>query len=198
MFIKCSSQHCSGRIEFDEAYVGLPIVCPHCGSETKLLPDSPSQTSLSQPEIASSNLTVGTDVLPGPWMDEPMSEKQRAMLVLYGIGVTEGLTKGEASMLIDQAKQSGVHPTERNSKEAGKLFDKIDRQERKDRLKRIAEIVADATKAIQRKKATISQLEALKDEVEDVFQELTEAIENRIADINQEECDRENKEFDDT
>lgn len=40
------------------------------------------------------------------------------------------------------------------------------------------------------------QLETLKSTLDDIFQELTEAVENRIADIDQEECDRENKKFD--
>ncbi len=50
MFVKCSCEQCNGHIEFDEGYAGLPIVCPHCGSETRLfIPSGP----LPPPKIKS-------------------------------------------------------------------------------------------------------------------------------------------------
>ena len=53
-----------------------------------------------------------------------MTDKQKAMLVLYGIQYNEGMTKGGASKLIDQAVHSG-QPTIHNQAKGGELFGKI-------------------------------------------------------------------------
>ncbi len=33
---KCSCSHCGGHLEFDAAYAGERVACPHCGNETFL------------------------------------------------------------------------------------------------------------------------------------------------------------------
>ncbi len=33
---KCSCNHCDGHLEFDRAYAGARVDCPHCGKETLL------------------------------------------------------------------------------------------------------------------------------------------------------------------
>jgi hypothetical protein len=33
---KCSCSHCDGHLEFDTAYAGARVACPHCGNETLL------------------------------------------------------------------------------------------------------------------------------------------------------------------
>ena len=33
---KCSCSHCDGHLEFDTAYAGARVACPHCGKETLL------------------------------------------------------------------------------------------------------------------------------------------------------------------
>ncbi len=33
---KCSCQHCGGHLEFEIAYAGEHVACPHCGNETRL------------------------------------------------------------------------------------------------------------------------------------------------------------------
>jgi hypothetical protein len=41
---KCSCSHCDGHLEFDAAYAGERVACPHCGKETLLyipVPDGP-------------------------------------------------------------------------------------------------------------------------------------------------------------
>ena len=41
--------------------------------------------------------------MPGPWMDEPMTEKQKAMFILYGMQPKDGMTKGgKPHSLIDE------------------------------------------------------------------------------------------------
>lgn len=35
-FLKCSCAHCGGHLEFERAYLGLKVPCPHCGQETTL------------------------------------------------------------------------------------------------------------------------------------------------------------------
>src|ERR1700722_3620647 len=108
-------EHCNGGIEFDSGYAGITIVCPHCGSETKLLVSNEiGQSSKIQSEQGVNNTNADCDVLLGKWENEPMTEKQKAMFVLYGIVIRNGLTKGEASKLIEVAKQSGAAPTDEN------------------------------------------------------------------------------------
>ena len=115
MFTKCSCQHCNGHIEFDSEYAGKSVKCPHC-FELTVLTASPEQIALTQ------KLHSQTDVLEGKWTHDPMSDKQKAMFALYGINLVEGLTKGEATKLISQAKDSGIVPTDDQKREADKYF----------------------------------------------------------------------------
>jgi hypothetical protein len=198
MFEKCACQYCKGHIEFDGAYAGFRIVCPHCGSETKLLiPETPLPELETKQVTSNPDASVGRDVLPGPWMDELMSEKQKAMFVLYGLSFTERMTKGEAAKIIDVTKKSGAKPTEENSKRAEKLFLSIEQKESKKRLKELGEEVFDAIKIIQAKDTTIKQLEILRSKLEDIFKEIFDKLQGRIDEIDQEECDRENEKFKD-
>ncbi len=41
---KCTCTHCGGHLEFETAFAGERVVCPHCGNETCLcIPDSPGE-----------------------------------------------------------------------------------------------------------------------------------------------------------
>ena len=58
MFVKCSCENCDNHIEFDDAYKGQLIKCPHCFEYTRLLlPKAPfiseqtSQIDTPLPEI---------------------------------------------------------------------------------------------------------------------------------------------------
>ena len=163
--------------------------------------DNSSQTLPSQPTVYPqanpSPITEGYDVPPGKWSEELMSEKQKAMFILYGINQVEGLTKGQASKLIETAKQLGVRPTEENQKKADKLFAAIDRQQAKDKLKSLGKEVADGIKLIQSTRAKSSQMTELKERFEEIFAELAEAIDDRFYELDEAECEKANAEDDD-
>ena len=49
---KCSCSHCDGHLEFDTAYAGERVACPHCGKETPLcipVTDNPPLTPSAAP-----------------------------------------------------------------------------------------------------------------------------------------------------
>jgi len=56
---KCSCSHCDGHLEFDTAYAGKRVACPHCGKETLLyIPDTASPPPTSSPAPAPTNPAV--------------------------------------------------------------------------------------------------------------------------------------------
>jgi len=49
-FVKCECIHCSGHLEFDRAYAGSLVECPHCHQDTRLsLPSPPERTAPRPP-----------------------------------------------------------------------------------------------------------------------------------------------------
>jgi hypothetical protein len=195
MLVKCFCQQCNGHIEFDEGYAGMPIICPHCGSGTNLfIPSGPLPPPKIKPKINLENTGAGCDVLPGQWMDDPMSEKQKAMFVLYGIPLAEGLTKGDAATLIDNVKKSGNPPSEENQARAEKLFNAIEGNAKKDRLKEVGGDFSEVIRLVQRKKTTVKELQGVKEKFEELCQELAEIIDDRICEVDDAECARQAKE----
>ncbi len=54
--VKCSCSHCDGHLEFDTAYAGARITCPHCGKETVLyVPVSAIPPPIPPPVAASTD-----------------------------------------------------------------------------------------------------------------------------------------------
>ena len=177
MFVKCACKHCRGHIEFDDGIAGLPIVCPHCGSETNLyIPDAPLPIPKIQAETPPTIHGLENDIMPGKWMDEPMSEKQKAMFILYGIESKDGVTKGEASQLIDNAMLAGTKPTNETQSKAGELFGKI-------RLNEIVIEITDAITIIGDETVTIKTLKVTKRNVKESVKKLTDIIDKRIETI---------------
>jgi hypothetical protein len=108
--------------------------------------------------------------------------------------IVEGLTKGKASGLINSAKQSGVLPREENKINAEKLFEAIDRKEKKERLRLISEDISEAIHVSQKRRVSIKEIERVKQHLAKLFEELTEHIDNRIAEVDDAECERKNRE----
>ena len=121
MFTKFFCQHCNGHIEFDNSNDGLSVKCPHCFEITKLVapPIELIVETAAQPKTANNfqNSFMGDD-----WKSDPMSEKQKAMLILYGVIFKEGLTKGEAAQLIDNAINTGAKPSVESQAKAGEVW----------------------------------------------------------------------------
>jgi hypothetical protein len=188
MFAKASCENCNGHIEFDVQYAGVSIKCPHCFTNTKLIPEAPIPTP---PEIKHST-TFGYNHIPeGDWVKDPASEKQKAMLMLYGINIPQGLTKGEASSLIDSAVQAGEKPTNENQTRAAELFWKI-------RLNELVEEINDSLKTIGDETVTITALKETKKKVKESVRNLTDVIDKRIQtiqDINRETKYQRNSEW---
>lgn len=126
--------------------------------------------------------------MPGPWMDEPMTEKQKAMFILYGMQPKDGMTKGEAAQLIDAAINSGIRPNNETQSKVGELFWKI-------RLNDVIKEISDSTKTVGDETATITSLKITKRNVKATFKTLTDIIDRRIEtiqNINREEWLRKN------
>ena len=170
MFAKCPCQHCNGHIEFDVSYAGMSVKCPHCFEPTRLFIP---QTPLAQEaELATRH---APNIETGAWVNDPMTEKQKAMFVLYGIALKDGLTKGEASKLIDNAIQSGIEPNKENQLKGNELFGKI-------RLNEIVGEITEAIKIIGDETATITKLKEAKKRVKISVKSLTDIIDRRIED----------------
>jgi gas vesicle protein len=172
MFAKALCERCQGKIEFDAEYAGVSIKCPHCFEITRLIPDE----SLSVAPEPERNPTTNNQIPDGPWVNEPMSEKQKAMLTLYGINFREGLTKGEASKLIDDTVQTGAKPTNENQTRAAELFWKI-------RLNELVEEINGALTVIGNESETITSLKETKKRVKNSVRNLTDVIDKRIETI---------------
>ena len=85
-------QKCFKEFECNGAYAGLRIKCPNCFMATELIL---TEKKTSGPMTIAQNTATEEE-----WMSDPVSDKQKAMLVLYGIDLQHGLTKGEASALM--------------------------------------------------------------------------------------------------
>ena len=182
MLTKCSCQHCNGHIEFDNSHDGLSVKCPHCFEITKLVapPAEPIAEPAAQPRAGNNfrNSFMGDE-----WKSEPMSEKQKAMLILYGVIFKEGLTKGEASQLIDNAINSGAKPTVETQAKAGEIWGNY-------RLTKVVEEMTNAIEIISDDRATIKTLKETKKKLKESVQNFTELIDRRIEtlqDVNREQ-----------
>lgn len=169
MFIKATCQFCKGHIEYDSAYSGFSVKCPHCSSVTKLVPDE----AVSTPSPVPSPLPRQNEVPEGPWVNDPMSDKQRAMLILHGVKFREPMTKGEASRLIDEALRSSPYPTNENQTKAAELFWKI-------RLNELVKDINDAITIVGDETATITKLRETKKAIKLSVSNLTDIIDKRI------------------
>ncbi len=59
-FLKCSCEHCGGRIEYPAEAVGANVACPHCQQETPLKLDSPDDAEVIAVGGGKAKLVVGT------------------------------------------------------------------------------------------------------------------------------------------
>lgn len=107
------------------------------------------------------------------WKNDAMSEKQRAMLALYGVPISEGLTKGEASTLIDKAVHSDIRPTTETQAKAGEMFGHCRLQEIVEEMNRAIEVISDTT-------VTITTLKETKAKVRKAVRNFTVQIDRRI------------------
>ena len=112
-----------------------------------------------------------------------MSDKQKAMCVLYGLEVHTPLTKGQAATIIDEAVLSGVKPTPENQAKAGVLFGHI-------RLKQIVQELTEAINIIGNEDANITTLKEAKKSIKDSVKALTDIIDKRIAGVRSERLER--------
>jgi len=156
MIIKFNCQHCKGYIRCDLSYAGKTLKCPHCYEVTQLIAPEHPETQ-SEPD----------------WMHDPITEKQKAMLLLYGIQMGEGLTKGEAAELIDRAIKVGRTPTVENQTKASEQFGKIRLQEIVEQLTKAIDIIGDEN-------VTITTLKNTKKMVKESVRSFTDIVDKRI------------------
>ena len=193
MFVKGSCEHCQGNIEFDNAHLGMSVKCPHCFVPTRLVvAASPSPQSMLEESTAQAT-SKGYEVPPRTWEDRPMTEKQKAMFVLYDIAIKDGFTRGEASELIDEAKESGVIPSEANQAKADRLFRKIEFDAAKQQLKDLCETFSSIAKKVMQGKITSAEIEELKSEFQDASTDFADILQDRFDAVDTEECERENR-----
>jgi hypothetical protein len=107
------------------------------------------------------------------WRSDPMSEKQKGMLALYGVPITEGLTKGEASILIENALQSETKPTTESQAKASEIWGSYRLKEVVEEINRAIQIISDTT-------VTIKTLKETKANVKESVRKFTEQIDRRI------------------
>ncbi len=71
-FAKCSCSSCGGHLEFETAYEGERVACPHCGKETCLcMPDSPGEQP--SPSSPFGNYRQEDVTGPGAWQWESIA-----------------------------------------------------------------------------------------------------------------------------
>jgi hypothetical protein len=58
-FLKCSCEHCGGRIEYPADAVGANVACPHCQRETPLKLDSSDDAEVIQVGGGKAKLVLG-------------------------------------------------------------------------------------------------------------------------------------------
>jgi hypothetical protein len=177
---KFSCEHCNGHIECDYDHSGVSVKCPHCFEVTKLIPLQTQSSVPEQTTESKSDVDHFKDAIPaGEWMREPMSDKQKAMFILYGIPLKDGLTKGDASALIDNAIQAGIKPSKVNQAKASDLFGRI-------RVSETIDEINDAIRVIGDETATIKELKETKKKLKESIRKITELIDMRIQ-TNQDE-----------
>jgi hypothetical protein len=120
------------------------------------------------------------------WQGQPVTEKQKAMLVLSGLDPRTAATKGEASEAIERCKESGEVPTPENQKKADRLFRDLDKAERKNRSKLIVADIEEAMKRLLKKKQTVEDAEGIKLLIDEKAEELKELCDERISELEDE------------
>lgn len=59
-FLKCTCEHCGGRIEYPTEAVGANVACPHCQQETPLKLDSGDDADVVEVGGGKAKLVIGT------------------------------------------------------------------------------------------------------------------------------------------
>jgi hypothetical protein len=170
MLAKSSCQHCKGLIEFDLRYAGKSVKCRHCFEITKLIPENQTDVVIPLNSVESKH----AGITERDWANDPVSEKQRAMLALYSIELGKASNKGEASKLIDDAIRSNIKPPLEGQILGGVEFAKI-------RLKALIEEVNSAIKIIGCQDSTIASLKEAKKRLKVSLSSVTEIIDKRIG-----------------
>jgi DNA-directed RNA polymerase subunit RPC12/RpoP len=110
VYLKTACERCGGHIEYPSELGGQSIQCPHCKHEITL-PASPIPPPPVQQPAGSSIKKASSASQKKPrhnFRNDPATEAQKNVLKRIGIAIKEGLTKGEASELIDHAKAEPV------------------------------------------------------------------------------------------
>ena len=155
----------------------MAIKCPHCFEATKLFVPITPIVTVQTTQIAESKSSEDWKHIPhGEWENEPMSEKQKGMFLLYGIHLKDGLTKGAAARLIDSAITSGATPSISNQAAGGKIFAKARLEELTNEISKAILVIGDET-------APISKLKETKKKVKISVKELTDMIDKRIVGV---------------
>jgi hypothetical protein len=123
-----------------------------------------------------------------------MTEKQKAMLVLHGICSRQGMTKGEAASLIDNAIKSGMLPSKQNEAEAAKLFNAISLKECQEKLTTISKFALQLIQRIGAENITIKELKHIKTDLREISRALREQIDDRVSGLEDAEFERQRKE----
>lgn len=58
-FLKCTCEHCGGRIEYPAEAVGANVACPHCQQETPLKLDSAAGADVVEVGAGKAKLVIG-------------------------------------------------------------------------------------------------------------------------------------------
>jgi hypothetical protein len=169
--IICPCQYCAEYITFIFNQAGTTMKCPRCSEITKLfVPITPIRS------VERESSEDWKHIPHGAWENEPISEKQKGMFLLYGIHLKEGLTKGAAAKLIDLAIGSGATPSISSQAAGGRIFAKA-------RLDALTTEISKAIRVIGDETAPITQLKETKKKVKQSVKELTDIIDKRIEGI---------------
>lgn len=98
-YYKCACPHCGQSIEYPAEGTGQTVPCPTCEKPVTLTPANQPQSNREahrQKELSEREIYVARV------RSEPATEKQKEKLRWFGCVFAEGMTKGQASDLIDK------------------------------------------------------------------------------------------------
>jgi DNA-directed RNA polymerase subunit RPC12/RpoP len=162
VYLKTACERCGGHIEYPSELGGQSIQCPHCKHEITL-PASPIPPPPVQQPAGSSIKKASSASQKKPrhnFRNDPATEAQKNVLKRIGIAIKEGLTKGEASELIDHAKAEPVDfETEEKIRKA--KYEEQRRFQPQYPSYHLKELIAEAAKDLQETKKEKREAKAL-------------------------------------
>jgi hypothetical protein len=108
------------------------------------------------------------------WRSDPVTEAQKNRLMLYGVEVRPGMSKGEASDIIDRMQSSGVKPDKKNLAEY---------KERRDEahLEDAADKTAHLIRRLKEPGLGCDELELISNKIESLAEEVLHICDKRIG-----------------